>query len=36
MNLLGFAAGLPRLPVQPMDAMEVDKIRAALIDAGKL
>lgn len=36
MNLLGFEAGVPRLPVQPLDAAEVDKIRQALIEAGKL
>lgn len=36
MNLLGFEAGVPRLPVQPMDAAEVDKIRTALTEAGKL
>lgn len=36
MNLLGFDAGVPRLPVQPLDAAEVEKIRAALIEAGKI
>lgn len=36
MNLLGYAAGNPRLPVPPLDLASIDKMREALQEAGKL
>lgn len=36
MNLLGFKAGEPRLPLQPLDAVEIERIREILREAGKI
>jgi 4-hydroxy-2-oxoglutarate aldolase len=36
MNLLGFKGGIPRKPLSPLRADQVDSVRAALVDMGVL
>jgi 4-hydroxy-2-oxoglutarate aldolase len=36
MNLLGFRGGIPRRPLYPLDADQIDSVRAALVEAGTL
>ena len=36
MNLLGFTAGIPRRPLHPLDAGQIDAVKSALIQAGVL
>ncbi len=36
MNLLGYDAGAPRLPVLPLSDEEIDHIKSSLLEAGKL